>query len=52
MSGGLSLDGHGFYLWSAYGVMAIAIALELWLLRRRRAQARQAVLQSIEEESA
>lgn len=40
---------HAFFLWSAYGACAIAIALELWLLRRRRAQARAAVRQAIDE---
>ena len=46
------MSGHGFYLWSSYGMAAFAIALELWLLRRRRAQALEGVRESIEEESA
>jgi heme exporter protein CcmD len=45
----MTANAHAFYLWSAYGACGIAIALELWLLRRRRAQAREAVRQAIEE---
>ena len=43
------MNAHAFYLWSAYGACAIAIAIELWMLRRRRAAAREAVRQSIDE---
>lgn len=42
-------SGHAFFLWSAYGACAVAIAIELWALRRRRAQARAAVRQAIDE---
>ena len=52
MSDWLSMGGYGFYVWSSYGVLALAIAIELWLLRKRRAQARETVRQLIEEESA
>ncbi|GAA4402812.1 heme exporter protein CcmD [Quisquiliibacterium transsilvanicum] len=52
MSEWLAMGGYGFYVWSSYGALALAIAVELWLLRRRRAQARALVRQSIEEESA
>jgi len=48
----LSMGGYGFYVWSSYGMLALAIVIELFLLRRRRAQARESVRQSIEEESA
>jgi heme exporter protein CcmD len=37
---------HGFYLWMSYGATALAIAVELILLRARRATA----LRRIEEE--
>jgi heme exporter protein CcmD len=32
----LTLEGHGVYVWCAYGVSAIALALQPWLARRRR----------------
>jgi heme exporter protein CcmD len=35
----LRMGGHGFYIWWSYGALALAVAIELWLLRRRRAQA-------------
>jgi heme exporter protein CcmD len=42
----LAMGGHGFFIWSSYGMLAIAIAIELLVLRntRRRAfeRARQA----------
>jgi heme exporter protein D len=52
MSDWLAMGGYGFYVWSSYGALALAIAIELWLLRRRRAQAHERVRQSIEEETA
>ena len=45
------MGGSGFFVWGSYGMMAAAIALELWLLRRRRRQAiRQAELNSQEDD--
>jgi heme exporter protein CcmD len=32
----LAMKGYGFYIWSAYGVAALALALELAALRARR----------------
>ena len=52
MSEWLAMGGYGFFVWSSYGSLALAIALELWLLRRRRIRARELVRQTIEEESA
>ena len=26
---------HGFYVWTAFGICALALALEWWALRRR-----------------
>ena len=31
-----AMHGHGFYVWSAYGVTALALVLELRALRSRR----------------
>ncbi len=33
----LAMGGYGFYVWGAYGVTAIVIAIELVSLRARRA---------------
>jgi heme exporter protein CcmD len=32
----LAMNGYGFYIWSAYGVTAIVLMLELSALRSRR----------------
>ena len=34
-----AMNGYGFYIWSAYGVAALALAIELIALRSRRAAA-------------
>ena len=31
-----AMGGYAFYVWGAYGVAALAIAAELWLLAGRR----------------
>jgi heme exporter protein D len=36
MSEFLAMGGYGFYVWSAYGVTAVAIVAELLALRARR----------------
>lgn len=36
MSEWLAMGGYGFYVWNAYGMLAIALAVELVALRRRR----------------
>ncbi len=43
MSEWLSMGGHGFYIWSAYGMLALAVIVELVSLRRRRKAAWQYV---------
>jgi heme exporter protein D len=30
------MGGYAMYVWGSYGLAAVCIALELWLLRRRR----------------
>ncbi|HLS57264.1 MAG TPA: heme exporter protein CcmD [Zeimonas sp.] len=32
----LAMGGYGFYVWSSYGMLAIALIVELVLLRRQR----------------
>ena len=36
MSAFFAMNGYGFYIWSAYGVAALVLALELFALRSRR----------------
>ncbi len=39
----LAMGGHGFFVWSSYGVTAVVLAIELFSLRaRRRAAMKQA----------
>ena len=35
----LDMGGHGFYVWSVYSVICVAIGIELLGIRRRRSQA-------------
>ena len=37
----LHMDGHGAYVWSAYGMCALLLVIELFGLRNRRAKAAQ-----------
>ena len=39
MSEWLAMGGHGFYIWSSYGMLALALVVEVWALRRRRSAA-------------
>ncbi len=32
----LAMGGHGFYVWSAYGMLVLALVIELLALRRGR----------------
>ena len=52
MNGGLSMGVHGFYIWCSYGALALAIVVEVWSLRRRRAQALVLARQAAEEDLA
>ena len=36
MSTFFAMNGYGFYIWSAYGIAALAIVIELVLLRSQR----------------
>jgi heme exporter protein D len=42
MSEFFAMGGYGFYVWGAYGVMALAIMVELIALRARRMNAEEA----------
>lgn len=37
----LHMDGHGAYVWAAYGMMVLLLLIELFGLRNRRAKAAQ-----------
>jgi len=47
MSAFLAMNGYGFYIWSAYGIAALAVVVEILLIRSHRkavlAQARSTV---------
>jgi heme exporter protein CcmD len=44
MSEWLAMGGYGFYVWSSYGMLAIALIVELvWLRRHRRESWRRAI---------
>ncbi len=45
----LAMGGYGFYIWSSYGMMLLAILIELAWLRQRRRSAREAVDMAQEE---
>ena len=50
MSTFFAMNGYGFYIWSAYGVAALALAVELIMLRsRRKAVLEQAQLSAPDE---
>ncbi|MBU6188321.1 MAG: heme exporter protein CcmD [Betaproteobacteria bacterium] len=39
MSEWLSMGGHGFFIWSSYGMLALALVIEIMVLRRSRRSA-------------
>ena len=34
-----AMGGYGIYVWGSFGVTALALVVEVWLIRRRRAAA-------------
>jgi heme exporter protein D len=36
-----AMGGHAWYVWGSYGLMAILLVLEVWLLRQRLRAARE-----------
>ncbi len=49
MSEFLAMGGYGFYVWGAYGVTALLLALEIAAVRARLKNARRAA-RSVEDE--
>ena len=47
MSEFFAMGGYGFYVWGAYGVMALAIMVELIALRARRMNAEEAHAEAV-----
>lgn len=45
------MGGHGLYVWGAYAAAALAMAIEPWLVMRRRRRAARAAGQAFEAES-
>ena len=39
----LAMGGYGLYVWGSFGVTVLALVIEVWLIRRRRAAALQAI---------
>lgn len=44
----LAMDGHGLYIWGAYGVTLLCMAIEPWLVARRRRRALLAAQQDLD----
>jgi len=47
----LNMGGYGFFVWNSYGMLALAIVVEVALLRRHRLRAQASVREAIEEKS-
>lgn len=45
-----SMGGYGFFVWGSYGMLAVAITLEIWQLRRRRAAALAQLANALQED--
>lgn len=43
-----AMDGHGLYIWGAYGVTLVCMLAEPWLAARRRRRAWLAAQQDLE----
>jgi len=48
----LRMGGYGFYVWSSYGMLALAIVVELFALRRRRQAAQRRAAEMRAEQAA
>ena len=50
MSDWFAMGGYGFFVWSSYGMLALAVAAELVTLVRQRRNALQYAREVLEEE--
>jgi len=46
-----AMGGYGLYVWGSFGVTALALVIEVWLIRRRHAAAVQAIRGDLQEGS-
>ena len=46
-----AMGGYGVYVWGSFGVSALALVVEDWLIRRRRAAAILAIQGNVQETS-
>jgi heme exporter protein D len=44
-----AMGGYGLYVWGSFGVTALAFVAEVWLIRRRRAAAVQAIRDDLQD---
>jgi heme exporter protein CcmD len=49
MSEWLAMGGHGYFIWMSYAMTALAVAVELWSIRRRRRLAWKGAIDSRDE---
>ena len=50
MAAFFNMGGYGFFVWGSYGMLAVAIALEIWRLQRRRAAALAQLANALQED--
>ena len=46
-----AMGGYGVYVWGSFGVSALALVVEVWLIRRRHAAAIHAIQGNVQETS-
>ena len=46
-----AMGGYGLYVWGSFGVTALALAAEVWLVHRRHAAARQSIRSEAQDAS-
>jgi len=44
-----AMGGYGLYVWGSFGVTALALLAEVWLIRRRHAAALQAIRDDLQD---
>ena len=44
-----AMGGYGLYVWGSFGVTALALVVEVWLVRRRQAAAVQAIHDDLQD---
>jgi len=44
-----AMGGYGLYVWGSFGVTALALVVEVWLVRHRHAAAVQAIRDALQD---